>query len=91
MDRDQLMNDERLDALERWKDEMTQRFAEAFPAGDHTGHRKYHELQMELLAERRRLRAAIVEKTLSALIWSAIAALAIGAWHLFINKIKAGL
>lgn len=44
----------------------------AFPNGDHDGHRRFHETQMEMLEEKRRLRIAIQEKTISGLIWAAI-------------------
>lgn len=43
-DRALAMTDERLDSLERWKDEMEKRFADAFPGGDHVGHCRYHSL-----------------------------------------------
>lgn len=53
----------------------------AFPDGDMEGHRRYHETMIEMLQERRRLRAAIQEKTISALIWVCIVAAAGGIWH----------
>jgi len=44
----------------------------AFAGGDAEGHRRYHELVIERNSELRRLRIAIQEKTISALIFSAI-------------------
>ena len=42
-----------------------------FPSGDIDGHRRYHEVMIENLAEKRRLRIAIQEKTVSGLVWAA--------------------
>ncbi len=44
----------------------------AFPNGDYDGHRRYHETMIEMLAEKRRLRMAVQEKTISGLVWSGI-------------------
>lgn len=44
----------------------------AFPGRDTEGHRRYHEVQIEMLHEKRRLRQAIQEKTISGLVWCAI-------------------
>lgn len=48
-----------------------------FPAGDIEGHRRYHETMIELVAERRRLRLVIQEKTLTALVWALLVFLAV--------------
>ena len=56
----------------------------AFPAGDPEGHRRYHETQIELLEEKRRLRIAIQEKTISALLWSGIVGTIMWLWNNFI-------
>lgn len=47
----------------------------AFPAGDPESHRRYHDALIEDLAERRKLRQAVQEKTISGLVWSGIVAL----------------
>lgn len=52
----------------------------AFAGGDYEGHRRYHETVIEILAERRRLRIAIQEKTLSGLAWAAVVALGTLFW-----------
>lgn len=70
-----------------WKEEINSRLKkveDAFPAGDAEGHRRYHETQIEILGERRRLRIAIQEKTISALIWSGIVGIIMWLWNNFI-------
>lgn len=52
-----------------------------FPAGDPESHRRYHETIIEDLAERRRLRQAIQEKTISGLIWAALVGLGATVWY----------
>lgn len=42
---------------------------QAFAGSDPEGHRRAHEVMMEMLDERRKLVAAIKEKTISGLIW----------------------
>lgn len=42
---------------------------QAFAGGDPEGHRRAHEVMIEMLEERRKLVAAIKEKTISGLIW----------------------
>lgn len=55
--------------------------AKGFPGGDAEGHRRYHELLIEELEERRKLRRAIQEKTISGLVWAAIVGLGMAVWH----------
>lgn len=86
--RDQVLTDERLDSLERWRDDMEQRFAEAFPGGDHVGHCRYHTLMIEDIEERRRLRQAVIEKTVSGLIWGALVAVGATLWFGVLTWIK---
>ena len=62
----------------------------AFPDGDTEGHRRYHELMIENISEKRRLRVAIQEKTISGLIWSGLVGIALIVWNYFINLIKTG-
>lgn len=85
---DQIMSDERLDSLERWKEDMERRFAEAFPGGDHVGHCRYHTLMIEDIDARKKLRQAIVEKTLSALIWAGLVGLGLSIWAYVKNGLK---
>lgn len=97
IDRDQVITDERLDSLERyrgdndrWKADMDKRFADAFPGGDHVGHCRYHTLQIKQIEETRSLRQAILAKTISGLVWSGIVGLAAAAWFYLKAQIKGG-
>lgn len=72
---------ERLEELERWRAEMEKRFADAFPGGDHVGHCRYHDLMIEAIEEKRRLRRAVQEKTIAGLVWAGIVGLAFAVWH----------
>lgn len=80
---------QKLDAMEKRHDTSEAAIAlinRAFPAGDTDGHRRYHELIIENTAEKRRLRMAVQEKTISALIWAAIAGIGVAVWHEIINR-----
>jgi len=66
------------------------RVAGAFPASDFEGHRRYHETMIEMLAERRRLRIAIQEKTISGAIWAGIVFLGVASWKYLIEAISRG-
>lgn len=70
----------RLDKLENGKVDM-ETFKQAFSGGDHDGHRRYHDTLQEMLEERRRLRQAIQEKTISGLVWMALIAVGGAIWH----------
>jgi len=58
----------------------------AFPGGDIDGHRRAHETMIELLEERRKLRVAIQEKTISGLIWAAIVAGATAVYQHYFQR-----
>lgn len=60
---------------------------QAFPAGDAEGHRRAHEAMIERVAELRKLRIAIAEKTLIALIWVSLIWLGTAVW----NQFRSGL
>jgi hypothetical protein len=70
----------RVEDLERWREDIEKRFSAAFPGGDHVGHCRYHDLMIEQLSERKRLRLAITEKTISALLWSGVAVVGVALW-----------
>lgn len=59
------------------KQSMADMATSAFPGGDLDGHRRFHEAYIERTAELRRLRMAILEKTLSALVWGLIVGLCV--------------
>lgn len=50
------------------------------PEGDIDGHRRYHEALIEAQRRRVKIYDAIVEKTLSALLWALVVAVAIALW-----------
>ncbi len=82
---------ERMDLTDKHNEErdtMIKNIISAFPSGDFDAHRKYHELQMELLAEKRKLRVAIQEKTISGLIWLTIIGIGTAVWHEFLTLVK---
>lgn len=53
----------------------------AFPGNDAEGHRRFHETQILMLEERRQLRKAIQEKTISGLIWAGLVGSASAVYH----------
>jgi hypothetical protein len=85
---EQITTDDRLDDLESWRDDMEAKFKAAFPLGDHEGHRRAHEVMMEELHERRRLRQAVVEKSVAGLVWAIMVALGIAVWQYIKREIK---
>ena len=58
----------------------------AFPGDDVEGHRRAHEAQIEMVEEKRKLRIAIQEKTISGLIWAALVALGTALYHEFVKR-----
>lgn len=81
---------ERIEVLERWRADMERRFAEAFPGGDHVGHCRYHLLMIEDIEARKRLRQAVMQKTISGLVWSVIIGIGIACWHYILKLVKNG-
>lgn len=53
----------------------------AFPGGDADGHRRGHEALIQMAESKRKLAEAVKEKTISALVWAAIVAIASAVWH----------
>jgi len=84
----QVINDERLDSLELWRDDVEKRWAKAFPGGDHEGHRRYHEVMIEELHEKRQLRKAIMEKTVAGLVWAILVGVALACWNYLKAAVK---
>lgn len=85
--RAETMTDERLDSLERWREDMEKRFADAFPGGDHVGHCRYHRLMIEDIEARRKLRQAVMEKSVAGLVWAGLVFLGLAAWTYFKNLV----
>ena len=82
------MSDERIDQLERWREDMERRFAEAFPGGDHVGHCRYHQLMIEDIDAKKRLREAIMQKTIAGLVWGAMIGLGLAVWQYLKSLLK---
>ena len=75
--------EKRLDAIERHQNELAafvENLHKGFPNRDPDDHRRVHEVMQEKVEETRRLRVAIQEKTISALIWSAIVFIGVAVW-----------
>lgn len=88
--RDSTMADERLDSLERRMDDVEKWQKEAVPGGDHHGHCRYHAGLIQRKEERRRLGQAVLEKTVSGLVWGSLLVLGLALWDYLVKKIKGG-
>jgi hypothetical protein len=82
------VSDERIDQLERWREDMEKRFAESFPGGDHVGHCRYHQLMIEGIDAKKRLREAILQKTIAGLVWGAMIGLGLAVWQYIKSLLK---
>lgn len=74
------------DAISKQTADLAQRFADAFPGGDHVGHCRYHELMIDDIDGRKKLRDAVMEKTVAGLVWAIIVGIAIACWH-YLNSL----
>lgn len=75
---------ERLDGMEnrhKASEDALKLLGSAFPDGDFAGHNRYHKYLIDKLEERRKLRIAIQEKTISGLVWAAVVGLGLAVWH----------
>lgn len=79
-----------LDAVNRRVDDLERRFTEAFPAGDHIGHCRYHALMIEDIDSRKRLRQAIMEKTISGIVWAGVVVVGVSLWAWIKAQVKGG-
>lgn len=68
-----------MERAERLEDRVD-RIESGFVNRDPEGHRRYHETVIEDLEERRRLRKAVQEKTISGLVWAAMLAIGSACW-----------
>ncbi len=57
----------------------------AFPGKDPESHCRYHDALIADMAERKKLRQAVQEKTISGLVWSGIVACATALYHYFVK------
>lgn len=83
IDKHAVETNERLSSLETTLESVSK----AFPNNDLEGHKRYHAMMIEVLAEKRRLRQAIQEKTISGLVWACMVGLGLAVWHEFVNLI----
>jgi hypothetical protein len=67
---------------------LERRFAEAFPGGDHVGHCRYHQLMIEGIDAKKRLREAIMQKTIAGLVWGAMIGLGLAVWQYLKSLLK---
>lgn len=81
-------NDERLDSLERRMDEVEKWQKDAVPNGDAVGHCRYHQLMIDGIEAKKRLRQAVIEKTIAGLVWGALVGLGAAFWHGAIAYLK---
>lgn len=79
-----------IDAVNRRIDDLDRRFSEAFPAGDHIGHYRYHALMIEQIEERRRLRRAVLEKSIAGLAWAVMLFIGLAVWNYVLSLIRRG-
>ncbi len=56
-----------------------------FAGKDFEGHRLYHELIIRREQRKERLQMAVIEKTLSSIVWSTLVAMALAVWHYMLN------
>jgi hypothetical protein len=82
------MSDERIDQLESRQADLERHFAEAFPGGDHVGHCRYHQLMIEGIDAKKRLREAIIQKTIAGLVWGAMIGLGLAVWQYLKSLLK---
>lgn len=75
--------------LQSIQDEVS-KMRSAFPDGDPAGHCAYHLIIIEREKQRIKLRQAIIEKTLSGLIWMAIVFLGASVWKYFVSAVTGG-
>lgn len=93
-ERAEALTDQRLEDLERFRDvdyakfreDIERRFAEAFPGADHVGHCRYHTLMIEDIDSRKKLRQAVVEKTISGLVWGAVVGIGAAVWNYYFKS-----
>lgn len=79
---------ERIEDLERWRDEIEARWKATFPNGDHLGHCSYHLLMIEDIRDRKALIKAVKEKTIGALVWAAMFGIGLACWHFLIAAVR---
>lgn len=85
--REEAVNDVRFEDLERRMDAVEK----AFPNDDPQSHRQYHEALIDQNRDRKKLIAAVKEKTVAGLVWAIMLGIGIACWKYFMGLIAAGL
>lgn len=62
----------------------------AFPDSDLRGHREYHDALIASAQQRVKLRQAVIEKSLTALIWAGLVWISIAVWNAFKHSLGLG-
>jgi len=70
------------------EEQLLSKFLNAFPDSDTESHRRYHEALMKQLEQRGKLRAAIIEKTTTGVIWLGVVWIASAVWENIKNNLK---
>lgn len=68
-------------------DEVTKLIKSGYPGGDLDGHRLAHEVFIREAERRAKFRDAVIEKTLTALVWFALSGVALAVWNEFKKKV----
>lgn len=68
-------------------DEVTKLIKSGYPGGDLEGHRLAHEVFIREAERRAKFRDAVIEKTLTALVWFALSGVALAVWNEFKKKV----
>lgn len=73
--------------MDRRFDEIKTLLASAFPGGDPSEHRRYHDEVITFIHERRELFRSIREKTLTGLVWFILIGLGTAVWQYIRTKL----
>lgn len=82
---------DRITELERWRRDMEKRFSAAFPGGDFMGHCRYHAGTIENIEWKKRLWRAIIERSLSGLVWGGMLFMGLAVVTYLVTLIKKAL
>lgn len=89
-DVDELKPHQRIERLENLTEEMDRNLKAAFPNGDFSGHRAYHEMMIEEGRDRRALIKAVKEKTIAGLVWSLLFVVGLACWQYLVKMVRGG-
>lgn len=81
----------RVKDLENRTDQIEEQFKAAFPNEDHISHCRYHQLMIEEIEGRKRLRQAVLEKSVISLVWALVLVVGAAMWTYLIALVKAAI